>query len=61
MRTKDEILDDANRDITRKMYKADAGFWLDVRKIEIQIDIRDILKDGLDHIISAILNISLRP
>ncbi|MBA7496001.1 hypothetical protein ES702_06598 [subsurface metagenome] len=43
MRTKDEILDSCRNDIVSEAYKDKAAFWLDYRKIEVLIDIRDIL------------------
>jgi len=47
MRTKDNILSDARRDITNQNYRDLAPFWLSVRQIEVLIDIRDILNDSL--------------
>jgi len=45
MRTKDEILDDARRDIQDDTQKSEAPLWLEVRKIEVLIDLRDTLRD----------------
>ena len=43
MRTKDEILECARDDITNPHYGDKAAFWLEYRKIEVLVDIRDIL------------------
>lgn len=43
MRTKDEILSYARRDIQDDTQKGAAPLWLEVRKIEVLIDIRDVL------------------
>jgi len=41
MRTKDEILKGARDDITNPHYGDKAPFWLEYRKIEVLLDIRD--------------------
>jgi len=51
MRTKDEILDDARCDITSEVNRDTAHLWLEVRKIEALIDIKDIIKDAATAII----------
>jgi len=43
MRTKEEILTDCNHDILDEQYKTNAHLWVELRKIEVLIDIRDIL------------------
>ena len=43
MREKDDILNDARRDIALPKYKAEAHLWLEVRKIEVLLDIREAL------------------
>lgn len=43
MRTKDLILDYAMRDITDKTQRSTTAFWLEHHKLEVLIDIRDIL------------------
>lgn len=43
MRTKQEILDQTRNHILSPEYGDTAGLWLEVRKIEVLIDIRDIL------------------
>lgn len=48
MRTRDEILSQARDDITSKNHKPDIPFWLEYRKIEVLIDIRDIHSRMLD-------------
>jgi hypothetical protein len=58
MRTKDEILDQARQDITSPEYGDTAHLWLDVRKIEVLIDIRDILELRLREINSDIYKIA---
>lgn len=50
MRTKDEILDNARNDITSPQYGDTASLWLEVRKIEVLIDIRDILSYWIKRI-----------
>jgi hypothetical protein len=50
MRTKDEILSYARRDIQDDTQKGAAPLWLEVRKIEVLIDIRDIQKGILDYL-----------
>ncbi len=47
MRTKDDILIDARRDITDEQYKTTKANWLEYRKIEVLIDIRDIHSQAL--------------
>jgi len=47
MRTKDEILLDVRHDIQDKEHKAEAELWLEYRKIEVLIDIRNILYSHL--------------
>lgn len=44
MRKKEEILEDARRDITNMKYRDTAHLWLCVRQFEILIDLRDILR-----------------
>ena len=44
MREKQQILEDANRDITNERYKADAPLWLQCRHLEVLIDIRDSIE-----------------
>jgi len=53
MREKQQILEDANRDITNERYKADAPLWLQLRQLEVCIDIRDILNAKNEQIASA--------
>ncbi|GAG59262.1 unnamed protein product [marine sediment metagenome] len=48
MKTKDEILDRCRADIQNPKYSEQAPFWLEYRKIEVLIDIRDILV-GIDR------------
>ena len=43
MREKDDILNDARRDIALPKYKAEAHLWLEFRKIEVLLDIREAL------------------
>jgi len=45
MRDKQEILNDAQKDILNKKYKQDAPFWLTYRLIEVLIDTRDELHE----------------
>ena len=49
MRTKDDILDDAMQDIINPVYAGKEPYWLEYRKIEALIDIRDILFSHLDR------------
>jgi len=55
MRTKDEILKDARHDITDEQYKTTKANWLEYRKIEVLIDIRDLLvtdcRDAMNSLI----------
>ena len=53
MRNKDEFLAECGQDITNERYKQDAHLWLEVRKIEVLIDIRDHL-EGIFAAINAI-------
>lgn len=50
MRTKVEILDDARCDIQTNEHREDSALWLEVRKLEVFIDIRDVLKKELKRI-----------
>lgn len=50
MRTKDEILEDARLDITDDTQKSESVQWLEYRKIEVWIDIRDILSYWIKRI-----------
>lgn len=59
MRTKDEILSYARRDIQDDTQKGAAPLWLEVRKLEVLIDIRDSLvisKNVLTSIYDSIIN-----
>ena len=47
MRTKDDILSSAARDIRDEHHKPEAPLWVEALKIEVWIDIRDILRDHL--------------
>lgn len=47
MRSKDEILEVCKADISNERYKAEAPLWLEVRKIELLLDIREILEGVL--------------
>lgn len=58
MRTKDEILVIAQKRVTEENYKADAAFWIEVKKLEVLIDIRDILELRLCQIIDRIAALS---
>ena len=55
MREKQQILEDANRDITNERYKADAPLWLQLRQIELLIDIRDTLQERLISLDNTLL------
>ena len=57
MRTKDDILSDSLRDITNDKYKQDAHLWLEVRKIEVLLDIRDILVTDAKDAMNALIEI----
>jgi len=48
MRTKQEILSKARDDIQNPKYNEQAPLCLEYRKIEVLIDIRDILDNKLD-------------
>ena len=50
MRTKDEILAGAMEDIRDEKNKPDAPLWLEARKIELFVDIRDILEGILGYL-----------
>lgn len=50
MRTKDEILAAARDDIQNPEYAGKEPYWLEYRKIQILIDIRDILNKELKRI-----------
>lgn len=58
MRTNDTILNQANKDITLEKHKEDAHLWLEVRKIEVLIDIRDILHDLSKDFVTNILDLA---
>lgn len=58
MRTKDEILGSARNDISSKDFREDAPLWMEYRKLEVLIDIRDILYNRLSHISRHIESIS---
>lgn len=45
MRTKDEILDSSKSDIMSESFRDKAPLWLEYRKLEVLIDIRDTLKN----------------
>ena len=47
MRTKDDILHDASQDIINPDYVGKEPYWLEYRKIEVLIDIRDSLDNRL--------------
>jgi len=53
MRTKDEILKSARKDIRDKQYSMKGPLWLELRKLEVFIDIRDILT----HAVKVLLGI----
>lgn len=55
MRTKDEILDHARRDIQDDTQISEAPLWLEYRRLEVLIDIRDILYSHLDSDQAAVL------
>lgn len=44
MRTKDEILKSGRDDIRNKHFTVEAPLWVELRKIEVLIDIRDIVE-----------------
>lgn len=44
MRTQDDILKCCREDINSKHFSQQAPLWLEYRKIEVLIDIRDILQ-----------------
>lgn len=41
MKKREDILDSAYRDVTNTNYRDVAHLWLEVRKIEVLLDIRD--------------------
>lgn len=47
MRTKDEILEEAERNIQTRKTGGDAELWLEFRKIEVLCNIRDIFSQTL--------------
>ena len=47
MRTKAEILDDAYKDIITKGVDVPKGLWMEHRKLEVLIDLRNILEHRL--------------
>lgn len=51
MREKNKILDDARQDIINPDYAGREPYWLEVRKIEVLLDIREALL-GLDDRLS---------
>lgn len=44
MRKKEEILLEARKDVVDKTYKESSHLWLEVRKIEVLVDIRDSIE-----------------
>ncbi|GAH70877.1 unnamed protein product [marine sediment metagenome] len=50
MRTKDEILDSTREDIRGWSGRDTPSLWMEYRKLEVFIDIRDILKEQLGNI-----------
>jgi len=48
MRTKDEILTRCRDDIQNPKYNEQAPLWLEYRKIEVLIDIRDCIQHLFD-------------
>jgi hypothetical protein len=56
MRTKDEILADCRHDIKNETFKEEADLWLEHRKIEVLIDIRDEIHKAAKDIQEAIWN-----
>jgi hypothetical protein len=59
MRTKDEVLNQARDFISNPNHSGKRPLWIERIKIEILLDIRDVLRDGLDDIHGSINNISL--
>jgi len=57
MRTKDDILDLCRTDITNPLYEISAHLWLELRKIEVLIDIRDILVTDAKDAMNALIEI----
>ncbi len=53
MRTKDEILEGARNDIQSDKFKEVAPLWIEYRKLEVLIDIRDLLQ-GVFNRLAAI-------
>jgi len=58
MRTADEILKDARDDITNPNYAGKEPFWLEYRKIEVLIDIRDCIAEINDGVLDKLLEIT---
>jgi len=58
VRTKDEILDESRSHITCPKYGDTAHLWLEVRKIEVLIDLRDVIELRACQIIDRIAAIS---
>ena len=59
MRTKDEILSDLHNHTLKLDQQHKELALVAIIETEVQIDIRDIIKEGFDDIDSAIHNISL--
>ncbi|GAI53433.1 unnamed protein product [marine sediment metagenome] len=55
MRTKEEILDSTREDIRGWSGRDTPSVWMEYRKLEILIDIRDILEDRLKSLDNTIL------
>jgi len=57
MRTKDEILERCRDDIQNPKYNEQTPFWLEYRKIEVLIDIRDALVTDCKDAMNALIEI----
>lgn len=58
MRTKDEILDSTREDIKGWLDPQSPGLWMEYRKIEVLIDIRDTLDKLMIELYRGLLAIS---
>jgi hypothetical protein len=56
MRTKDEILESCRDDIQKPKYNPQAPLWLEYRKLEVLIDIRDMFDTRLGILFNLLLD-----